>query len=157
MNKKCENCESDRFEIKARGLCKRCYPLVRKIETINKWRFSKPETLKYYPKESLVYNEKDFKKIKSGFLEQFKDRLVHFKTIEIILNGEIHGKNIIPLFQRISKLSGNRNSDFLWHQEDLFDHNFTPEQNKIIYKILNEIVESISWKGIDWYRIFSEK
>lgn len=157
MDKKCENCKSDRFEIKARGLCKRCYPLVRRIEVVEKWKLDDITTLKHYPKQGIFYNEKDFKKIKSGFKKQYQDRLKYFKIKEDILNGEIHGSNIVPLFQRISRLAGSRNEDFLWHKDDLFDHNFTPKQKKIIYKILNEITESIPWKGIDWYTIFSEK
>lgn len=156
-NIKCNNCNSNRFQFKARGYCNRCYPLVRKIEIIKLWNFDDTKTLKYYPKDGIFYNKKNFNEIKKGFIEQYKERLNHLKVLEQILNSDICGSNIVSLFRRIAKLAGLRNKDILWHQEDLFDRNFTPKQRKIIYKILNDIEESITWKGINWYKIFSKK
>lgn len=153
-SKKCTNCLSDRFHMPARGLCTRCYSLIKKLETTKQWDLENPKTLKYYPKDLIFHNQGDFTKIKNGFIKQFKDRLSYLKIKEQILNSSIKGSNIVPVFQRIARLAGSRDRDFLWHAEDLFDHNFTPKQKKILYKILNDISESIRWKGIDWYEVF---
>lgn len=153
----CKNCGSIRFSIRARGYCKRCYPVIRKIEIIKLWELEEIRTLKYYPKDGIFHNEKDFIKIKKSFIKQREERLSYFKISEQVLNGDIYGSNIVPLFQKIAKLAGSRNKDLLWHQEDLFDHNFNQKQKRIIYKILNSIKESIPWNGVDWHRVFNEK
>lgn len=153
----CKNCGSIRFPVRARGYCKRCYPIIRKIEIIKLWELEEKRTLKYYPKDGIFHNEKDFRKIKNSFIKQHEERLGYLKISEQILNGDIYGSNIVPLFQQIAKLAGSRDKDLLWHQEDLFDHNFNQKQKRIIYKILNSIKESIPWRGIDWYRVFNEK
>ncbi len=70
------------------------------------------------------------------------------------LNSRICGRDIVTEFQEVAKLARSKNKDFLWHQEDLFDHNFTSKQKEIIFKILNEIIENTKWKGMDWNRIF---
>lgn len=120
----CKNCGSIRFPIRARGYCKRCYPILRKIEIIKLWELEEKRTLKYYPKDGIFHNEKDFRKIKKSFIEQHEERLGYLKISEQILNGDIYGSSIVPLFQQIAKLAGSRDRDLLWHQEDLFDHNF---------------------------------
>jgi len=153
-NTKCKNCLSSRFKLIAGGLCSRCYPLKRKLKIVKQWNLINSETLKYYPKDMIFHNQPNFNKIKKGFIRQMEDRLSYLQTNEQMLNGAVNGIDIIPRFQRVAKLAGSRNKNFLWHEEDLFDQNFTSEQKKILFSILNQITESIPWKGIDWYKIF---
>lgn len=156
-NKKCKNCDSNRFRFIARGYCKRCYPLIRKIEIVERWDLNNNNTLRHYPKDGIFYNTRDFKRIKIGYIEQFKERLSDLKLFERQLNSKVYGSDIVPKFQEIARLAGCRDRYFLWHEENLFDHNFTPKQKKLIYKILNDVTEPIPWKGINWHRIFSRK
>ncbi len=64
MTKKCLNCQSDRFKIKARGYCTRCYDLIYKLKIIEKWDLDAIKTLKYYPKDDIFFNRKYLKKNK---------------------------------------------------------------------------------------------
>lgn|SRR3989338_4101607 len=153
----CNNCLSNRFAIKARGLCRRCYFLTRKLEVVKHWNLKEIETLKSYPRDSIFHNQESFVKIKKGFTEQLQARLPYLKINEQILNSKVNGSDIVPMFQRVARLAGARNKDFLWHEENLFDHNFTPKQKKILYKILNDIIESIPWRGINWNEVFRDK
>lgn len=153
---KCLNCQSVRFNHRSRGYCKRCYPLIIKYEKVKLWDLKRPKSLVGYPNDGIFYTEDLFSKIQKGFIKQIKERLDDLKISEYILNGKVSGMNIVPKFQKIAKLAGSRNKDFLWHAENLFDHNFTPKQKKILYKILNDITEAIPWRGINWNEIFDE-
>lgn len=153
---KCENCKSDRFKIIARGFCGRCYRLTRRLDVVNKWDVNNSKTLIDYPVFKGSCDEKYFNKIKTGIIEQITNRLVYLNYNEQKLNNDIYGSDLVPRLQRIAKLSGSRNKNFLWHQEDLFDHNFTPKQKKLLFKILNEITESIPWRGINWDQIYNK-
>ncbi|MFA4942010.1 MAG: hypothetical protein WC582_05510 [Patescibacteria group bacterium] len=153
-NIKCKNCLSTRFKLKAKGLCSRCYSLTRKFKIVEQWNLENIETLKYYPKDMIFHNQRDFNKIKNGFIRQLEDRLSYLQSNEEMLGGAVNGVDIVPRFQKVSELAGSRNKDFLWHEEDLFDQNFTSKQKKILFSILNQIIESIPWRGIDWNKIF---
>ncbi len=152
--KNCLNCGTCRFEYKARGHCVRCYPYILKIEKISRWDLSDSKTLVGYPREYTLRNSKYFVRIKKSFLEQLNERLSEFKYKEKKLQSDVDGGDVVAIFQRISRLARSSNKDFLWHQEDLFDHNFNKKQKKILYKLLNDIEENIRWTGIDYQRIF---
>lgn len=154
---KCQNCGTIRFSHKSKGYCLRCYPLVLRLEKIELWDFNNPKTLKGYPKEPIIYNERDFGIIKPGIMRQIKGRLSDLKYYEQGRNIEVDGCHMVLIFQHIARVAGSKNKEFLWHREDLFDHNFNQEQMRILYRILLEIEESIPWKGIDWNDIYFRK
>jgi hypothetical protein len=154
-NKKCINCLSERFAISAKNLCKRCYPISRKIEIINKWDFDIPQTLIGYPKDGIFNNLKSFEKIKKGFLEQYKERLDHLRYIEEKLNSQITGLDLEYKLRNISKLAGSK-ADFFGYV-GVFEGHFNNKQMHTLYSIFNNIVENIRWDGIDWYRLWDNK
>jgi hypothetical protein len=153
--KECSNCRTDRFPYKANGYCARCYPLIKKLEFIKLWDLNNINSLKGYPKDSLYHNIEYFNKVKLGAKEQIKERLEYFATIGNNFRNGVDGEDIVFLFQKIAKLSGSKDKDFLWHQEFLFDHNFSSKQKMVIYEVLVNIEEHIRWKGLDYYRILN--
>ncbi len=154
-NKKCINCLSERFDITAKGLCKRCYILERKIEIINRWNFDNPKTLKHYPRNGIFNNKEAFEKIKNGFSKQLKERLVELKYKEEKLNSNITGLDLEYKIRNISKLTGSK-AEFFGYA-DIFDHRFNNKQKKILFDFFNKITENIKWKGIDWYKLWNSK
>lgn len=155
----CQNCGTTRRERRGGGLCTKCYPLLRKLQKVGAWDFSKIDEARKsgYPKASSFKNEEIFYKIKQGFIKQIKERLVELKFAERSLEKEVSGINIEHKFASIASLLKLKDKNLFFQSADAFDSNFTQGQKKIVFKHLNKLTENVPWCGIDWERIFFDR
>jgi len=153
----CKNCLTKRFPHKAKGYCSRCYPLVEKLDEIERWNLGKLETLKNYPKDLIFHNLDIFEKIQKGSLKQYKERLDLLKyNEENCSKSMIDGIELEHKIRHIADLIGVNGNKLFFGSANLFDHNFNKKQKKILYQLFNTITENVKWEGVNWYRIFDD-
>jgi len=150
----CINCKSTRRLHKARGLCIKCYPIQLKIEQIQKWDLQNSSTLKSYLKDLMSLKNNEFKIVKSRIIMQYQRRLDSIAHREEMLKIEIQGINLEYQFRRIVKLCKVKNVNMFHGTAEYFDLTFDVAQRKEIFKLMNEIEESVKWKGINWIEVF---
>ena len=150
---KCQQCGTSRFDHKAKGLCTRCHSLVKRLEQVERWNLQDPKSLKGYPGDTRFEDPDAFKKIKSGFSSQIRERMQFLRDKEKMLEGPIDGLTIEFQLGRIARRCGVQKP--LFHgMANTIDWNFEPKQKKILYRLLNEIEENIRWKGPDLMKVF---
>lgn len=158
---KCQNCGSERFPHKGKGYCKRCYYLVKKIEKVDCWDLTNPQSLKGFPQLALDYPDENYKrklfeKIKHGYKSQIQERLDFLRHREETLTGQVWGLQIEVMFERIASKCGIKNHRKLFYGSgSVIDAQFDAEQKKYLFSLLNKIEEKIRWDGINWRRVFS--
>lgn len=150
--KECKNCGTTEYPHIARGFCKRCYPLKLKLEHIERWDLSKPESLKGFP-HSLrphIINQNHLDGFRIDAKEQIQSRLDYLKGREGRLKGIITGIDVEYKLERIAELALRRRYKFgFFHGiAGYVDLNFNGKQRKIIYNLLNKIEEALPWEGI---------
>ena len=157
-NRACVNCGSSNREIKARGYCNRCYPILLRLEHTQQWDSSRPDTLRHYPKLSNYpphHWKHDFPRIKKHTILELQKRLLHFKQVEDDLLGRINGYDIeVKLRYLAIRAGAGKNS--LSRCAGALDSQFTWKQRKILFQLLTDISENIKWEGITlkgfkWY------
>ena len=151
----CVNCKTRRYSHRGRGYCTRCYGLIRKLENVSRWDLADVSTLKDYPRDFAFFNEESFVKIKKGFEKQINDRLDFLKIRE----EKFEEKLVDPLdieyqLRHLAQCARVRNKNIFFGIAGYIQTEFLPEQRKVLYHLLNEIEEGISWRGIDYYEIF---
>lgn len=149
----CKNCKTQRFSHKARGYCNRCYSLIRRLETVQKWNLTNKNTLKGFPGDA-HYSQERFQKIKSNYMQQIKQRLFYLCAREEQLNSNIDGLDIEYQLNRIANLAGTRNRKLYHGIATHIDHNFKPKQKNLLFRLLNKIEENVPTKIIDLYDVF---
>lgn len=139
----CRQCTTTRFKHKAKGLCIRCYSLVRQTEVIQHWDLLDRTTLKGYPKNSAMWTQKTLEWTRKHRLQSIKSRLSHYRYREETLRGEVDGHLLACQFDRVAELAGSK-ACFSRGGSNRFDWDYTPEQKKKLFSILNEIEETSS-------------
>ena len=142
VTKECVNCGTIRYPIKARNLCKRCYWLILKLEKVRKWDYSKPETLKGYPRDRTFQGQGRFNALKRGTIHSIENRLAYLKIKEMNLSGQLTGYNLEIQFERINEIAGGLRKKLFHSWAGIFDDNFNRDQLRIIYQGLLEIEEN---------------
>ena len=150
----CKNCNSIRNAHKARGYCKKCYPLVIRLDKVELWNYADKNTLQLFPKDiNHLINEKTFNKMKLVATKQLKERLDWLQIRERKLNEDIFGIDLEYAFGRLAKYCGVNKIGLFHSSANTFDHNFSMEQKKIIFGLIDNIEQNIKWRGIDWSEI----
>lgn len=85
--------------------------------------------------------------------KQLKERLDWLQIRERKLNEDILGIDLEYAFGRLAKNCGVNNNGLFHSSANTFDHNFTMEQKKIIFRLIDNIEQNIKWRGIDWSEI----
>lgn len=154
-HEKCQECGTQRFSHRAKGLCIRCYQLVYKLKQIDQWDLADPQTLKGFPPVliDLISNERQFNQLKCGAAEEIRRRLDFLKYREQSLQEPIDGLDVEYSLQRIADRCGVRTESLFHGIATYINDSFDMEQKKIIYELLNKIEEDISWKAIEWSRV----
>ena len=140
FHQKCNSCGTKEWKHKGKGFCFKCYPLIKKKETIIQWDASNKKTLKAVGPIGVqainrLISSGDFEKAKESLLSEIDSKLHLYK----IYNSE---ENIEPLtienfLQRISALTNNVTDSRLFHGAvTRYQNNFTTDQLKIIGKDL---------------------
>jgi hypothetical protein len=153
---KCQQCGTKRFKHKARGLCTRCYWLVRKLELVSHWNLYDAKSLTGYPTDMMFHDPKTFEKVHSGVAKQIKERLEFLMRKERKLEGPIYGIDIECQLGRIAQKCHVKNKSMFHGVAGPIDDDFNTKQIKILFELLNEIEEGVPWTGIEWYEVFSE-
>lgn len=151
---KCKNCNSIKIPHLARGYCKKCYPLILRLEKLELWDYATKNSFPTFPKGfSHLINEKTYNKIKSVAIKQLKERLDWLKIREKRLTENIYGIDLEYCFSRLAKYCGINDNGLFHSSANTFDHNFTMDQKKILFELIDRIERNIKWRGIDWSEI----
>jgi len=154
-NESCRQRGTKRFRHVGKGLCTRCYRLVRKLEQVKLWDFDDPKTLKGCPPS--VFDPEEFRKVKSGVTLQLEERLSFLRIREQSLKEPVDGSDVEYRLRHIAQLSGARDPNLFYGIAGFIDSNFDIRQKKILYELFNQIEENIPWKGINWHRVFDPR
>ena len=155
-HKACINCSTTRYKHKARGYCLRCYAIVRKIKLIKTWKLSNPKSLKDCPIDVNRFSLDRFAKFKTLYIKELDNQLEHLKVKEEQLFGSIEGIDIEMQLTHIVSRVKIRNKNLFFHTANSFDHQFDEKQKKIIFQLLNEIIENLPKMKIDIFKILQE-
>jgi hypothetical protein len=153
---KCQQCGTKRFKHKAKGLCTRCYRLLRKLEQVDRWDLSDPKSLKGYPRESCFHDPETLARVRAFEAREIRERLDYLKYAETILERPINGLDLEGMLNNIARQCGVKKQQLFFGTASSINFHFNPEQRRILYRYLNEIQENIPWKRKvpgpgDWY------
>lgn len=153
----CQNCGTTRFHHKAKGFCKRCYNLILKLDQVKRWESTNIRSLRGYP-ASWPYDPDLIRRTKNMFISQITKRLAYLKMKENLITDRIpvKGINIEYLLQSIATIVNYNNKNIYHGIATGVDHEFDPKQKKILYRLLNNMLENIPWR-INLTEIILEK
>jgi hypothetical protein len=167
----CRNCTggSVRYSYGARGYCGRCYRLIKRIEDVRAWKRSRPATLKRIPKDgsfdpAVGYN-KSTRLITDGFTdEQFEICREEYtrqleRRLELLRHQEEIRRHEVPVdawtlerkFAQILRLIRPK-AEYPLNASYLNMH-FDEATRRVIYALLEEIIEHAPWRGVDWSQV----
>ncbi len=149
----CTNCGTKEFPHKGKGYCNRCYKFSKKINVVKKWDYSVPSSLKECPLDTNRWPKERFNKCKNAYINKLKDCLRHIKARENMLAEDIYGINIEEQLAYIASRAGVKKY-LSFAISNQIDHNFTPEQKKILFKILKNIENKLENRVPSIYSIF---
>ena len=167
----CKNCkgEPSRQAYGARGYCNRCYGLIRHIECAQSWDRSQPETLKRIPKDGMFdpatgygnsnrlltdgFTDEQFEACRSETVRQLKRRLALLRRREEIrrLEVPVDGLSLEEKFAELLHIV-RRGAQYPTNASFLSAH-FGDADRRVIYALLEEILEQAPWEGVDWSKI----
>jgi hypothetical protein len=168
----CKNCtgEPSRYSYGARGCCNRCYRLMKRIDEVRAWNRGYPATLKRIPKDGsfdpAVGYSKSTRLITDGLTEeQFEIcREEHIRQLgrrlELLRSQEEIRRHEVPvdawsLEQKFAQLLRliRRKAEYP-HNASYLNMHFSESERRVIYALLEEIIEQAPWHGIDWSPVF---
>jgi hypothetical protein len=152
QTRNCKNCGTERFNVTAKGLCKRCYSISRRIDQIKKWDPDDETSLKGYPRH-FPFGPDDVPRMKADVIEQLKDHLEKLRLAEERLRGLISSMEIEGQLKVLAHLASARNAQSIMHQASISFDGFTPEQRTTVFYWLYRIEENVNRRGlIHWSR-----
>lgn len=157
----CLSCtgSADRYPHGARGHCVRCNDLLLYIRHVRAWNQNQPETLKRIADASR-YTDDQLEIIRAEHLRQLEARLALFRLREQIrgLEFPVSGLDIEEKFQKVLGLmSGIRRRDRVRYPQNAsyISQHFDADQRRVLYALLEEVIEMVPWRGINWMLVFS--
>lgn len=138
----CKACGSIEWEYKAKGYCKKCYPLIQSVLKVNDWDENIPSSLKEIPGFNTQAIEsvqgEMFSKAKAEIKRQLESRLN-------IIKNSVNPENITPLsieytLNEIAEIILKDQGKSLFHGHAGSYQLFSDEQLITIYKDLNYIL-----------------
>ncbi len=141
----CQQCGTIRFKHVAKGLCTRCYRLVRRLEQVNQWDPTDHKSLKGYPYRVI---DESFDRLKSEFIRELRERLKLLRVREeLLLRGPVSGLQIEFQLKNIVSLCGlRRNRRNPFHgTANLIEESLDLEQRRVLYELLNTVEENLPW------------
>ncbi len=168
----CKSCtgEPTQYAYGARDYCSRCYRLIRHIEHARAWNTSRRETLKKLPKDGMFnpavgyskstrlmvdsWTPEQFEICRTETIRQLENRLTKLKYREQIRRHEMP-VDALSLEEKFGELLRiiRRKAEYPRNASYLAQH-FNEGERRIIYALLEEIIEQAPWKGIEWHQIF---
>ncbi len=167
----CKNCACE-ASINAhggRGYCGRCYYIMRYIEDVQRWDRGRRETLKRLPKNGMFRPETGYRQSKSLITDNFSDeqfercRKEHIRQLTRRLTIYRNREEIRQLAMPVSALDlegkfaevmhlVRRRAAYPQHANYLSEH-FDETQRRVLYSLLEEIIEQAPWDGISWSQV----
>jgi hypothetical protein len=170
----CKNCtgEPSRYAHGARGYCNRCYRVIKHIEDVQAWNRSRRETLKRIPKDGMFdpavgyskstrlstdsLTDQEFEIYRKEHIRQLKRRLGLLRYREEIRRHEVP-VDAWSLEQKFAELlhlirpkaECPRNASYL-------NRHFNETERRVIYALLEEIIEQAPWGGIEWGPVYDQ-
>jgi hypothetical protein len=165
----CRNCTGspDRYAHGASGYCNRCYRLLRQIERVKRWDRAYPDTLKGIPKSGIVdfetgptarlltdnYDNDEFEIVRQEYIRQYRARLKLLCHREQVRRHEfaVSALQLEEKFGQFLRLirpraSYPRNASYI-------NDNFNEAERRVIYGLLEEILEQAPWNGVQWFYV----
>jgi hypothetical protein len=166
----CANCTGtpSLYTYGARGYCNRCYRIIRRIEIVQAWNRSRPETLKGVGKSGMidtatgestglvtdVLTDEQFEIYRTEIIIQLKRRFSLLQHREEIRRCEVpvDALSLEYKFAELLRLV-RRKADYPRNASYLNKH-FNETERRVIFGLLEEIIEQDSWRGIEWWRVW---
>jgi hypothetical protein len=156
----CANCTGREHAYGARGYCSRCYRLIKLLEDVKCWNLTNRKTLRRIPKSGtrpllpgreLItdgYSAEQFETYRQNCIDKLKRRLDLFRRREEIrrLEVPVSGLDLEYKFAELLRLVRPR-ADYP-RIATYLAHHFDGTQRRVIYALLEEIVEQTPWRGI---------
>lgn len=147
----CANCGTSRLPLHAKGFCKRCYRIRRRIFQLERWNPTDPSSLKGYPSSMpLTQNPEYVRNMQVSAIGQLRKQLADLRTREQLLDSPIDSTRIEYQLQRLAEKAGARNAYGTTHGLATVFDDFGPEHRSTLYRVLNGIEENIPRRGIRW-------
>ncbi|MGO8846642.1 MAG: hypothetical protein ACLQFI_15160 [Methylocella sp.] len=163
----CKNCtgEPSRYAYGACGYCSRCYRLIRHIKDAQTWDRSRRETLKQIPKDGTVdlavgysrssqlmtdkLTDEQFEIWRGETISQLERRLSLLRHREEIRRCHVP-VDALTLERKFAELLHlvRRKAEYPSNASYLNTH-FNEKERRIIYALLEEIIEQTPWHGMD--------
>jgi len=168
----CKNCtgEPSRYAYGARGYCTHCYRIIKYIEDVRDWNRGCHATLKRIPKDGSFnpavgyskstrlmtdsFTDEQFEICREEHIRQLERRLDLFRYREEIRRHEVP-VDALSLEQKFAELLHliRRKAEYPRNASYLNAH-FNEAERRVIYALLEEIIEQAPWHGIEWSLIF---
>lgn len=149
-NARCTNCGTDRFPVRARGLCKRCYRIALTIRQVQGWVANDVKSFRGYPESLPLPKPEHVPRMQADVIRQLRKRLEFLRQREQSLLGPVESIKIEYQLQRLAGRAGARNAHIITHGLAIVFDSYEPEQKTTLYRVLNSIEENIPWGGIRW-------
>ena len=144
----CINCTTTRRAHRAHGYCIRCSPLIRQLEIIKKWDLSDPKSLKGYFRLTSTWRPDTLESVRASRIAKLQEHLDYLKTREEQLTEKIEGLDLEYAFNRVAQLCDRRNAHLFQGASSFFDQNFSQKQKRILFRLLNDIEETLPYTRI---------
>jgi len=160
----CANCTGTEYAYRGRGYCSRCYYLIRYIEDVDAWDRSRRDTLKHIAKDGVFdpaigyrnstqlitdsLTDDEFARYQKRVIRQLRRRLHLLRHREEIRRREIP-VSALMLERKFAELLRlvRRSAQYPRNASHLNFH-FNDGERRIIYALLEEIIEQAPWRGI---------
>jgi hypothetical protein len=158
-NKHCKCCTTISWNNRAKGLCVKCYPLVNKIEIVEKWNLKDKATLigiEGFDNKLLnqIIKSKDFEKCKMEILRQLNNRLALYKNC--FSPEKVTGMSIEILLDNYANLLLGDKGKKMFHGACNRYDRFNKKQIETIFMDLNLILANKRFE-LDLNRIFLQR
>jgi hypothetical protein len=178
----CDRCtgSAHRYRHGARGNCVRCNEILKHLQRVAAWDTSRPETLKGISDDGTVIESRQrtgkryvkagrlatdaltpeqFERFRAEHVRQLEARLDLLRRREQIRRHEVpvSGLDVEDKFKQIlGRLHGVRRqnlTDYPQNANEVND-NFNDSQRRVLYALLEEIIEAPPQPIIDWARVW---
>jgi len=135
---------------------------MRRIKKVEAWDQRRPESLDRVPLNGMIdghitdrYTIAEFEAFRRAHVRQFTQRLERLRLREAVrrLEVPVDGLSLEEKFAQLLRLLRPRarypmNASYL-NQE------FNEHERRVIYALLEGVIEQIPWRGINWYQVFN--
>jgi hypothetical protein len=147
----CVSCTTERYPIVARGLCKRCYPLTRRIEALERGDLKPLGILAAMRRP----DHPETQRLRMGFIRQYRSRLTFLRSREEERRGlHLDALTIEHLLRDLGKRAGAC-GDPHYNVASWIIHDFPAPSRLALFQLLHEIEERIPWQP-NVYRALTE-